>query len=347
MSSGLAEDYEDDPLDTIEIGDDDYDTPAAPPIIRRADAPALKAPAKPRKPLTLKPFIFAAKTLIVAIAILAYPAAAMLSHKIDDTPIALDTGRHWAANDIGVSATLLGRELDGPGWAADRHPWHPQAQLTALPAWQEGLRASIADHARLTLSTLRGQRDEDLVAAERLLANGTDRKATPRLQAAREAFMRYDERVARGVAGSPQGIEFLKREMEMTLGWAAASSQTLADISTPGDGWLASSEAVSAVYYGKARAHSAHQLLSAVTEREQKTLQDHPAQEAIELALKRWRNAAKLKPLFVSNQGGDGLVGANHPAILALRLNEAQAATEHALGLLTPDTDMPVSDQLP
>jgi hypothetical protein len=344
MSSGLAEDYEDDLLDTVEIGTVDYDGPIAPPIIRRADAPAQKAQ---RKPLTLKPFILGVKTLIVIGAILAYPASVMLSHQIDDTQILLDSGRHWAAGDIGVSATLLGRELDGPGWAADRHPWHPQAQLTALPAWQEGLRASIADHARLTLGTLEGQRDQDLVAAERLLASDDSLKATPRLQAAREALMRYDERVGRGVAGSPQGLGFLKQEMQLTLGWAAASSATLADISTPGDGWLASSEAVSAVYYGKARAHAAHELLSAVRIREGSNLIGHPAASALDLALARWRSAAKLKPLFVSNQGGDGLIGANHPAILALRLSEAHAATEQALTLLEAGNGPPIDSKAP
>lgn len=334
MSAELAEDYEEDPLDGVEIGPHEFDGPIPPPVIRRANSPAQK-PA--RKPLTLKPVIFALKTLMVISAILAYPVATLLSHQIDDTMVNLETGRHWAVGDIGVSAILLGRELDGPGWASDRHPWHPQAQLKALPAWQEGLRASIADHARLTLSTLEGQRDQDLVAAERLLASDTSQKATPRLQAAREALMRYDERVGQGVAGSPQGIDFLKRELEMTLGWAALSSSGLSAISTPGDGWLASEDAVRAVYAGKARAHAAHELLRAVEVRERVLLSGHAAAETLDLAITRWRTAAKLKPLFVSNQGGDGLIGANHPAILALRLNEAHAATAEALALLSED----------
>jgi len=344
MSAGLAEDYEHDPLDSLEIGTGDYDGPMAPPIIRRADAPAQKAQ---RKPLSLKPFILGAKTLVVLGVILAYPAATVMSHQINDAQIQLDTGRHWAAGDIGVAATLLGRELDGPGWASDRHPWHPQAQLTALPAWQEGLRASIADHARLTLSTLAGQRDQDLIAAERLLASNDTLKSTPRLQAAREALMRYDERVGRGVAGSPQGISFLKQEMLMALGWAATSSVELADISTPGDGWLASNEAVRAVYLGKARAHVAHEFLSALKTREHALLANQPAAEALDLALNRWRSAARLKPLFVSNQGGDGLIGANHPAILALRLSEAHAATQQALALLEESENAPLSGQAP
>lgn len=335
MPSGLTEDYEEEPLDSVEIGPLEYDGPIAPPVIRRSDAPTTKAP---RKPLTLKPFILGAKAMLVIGAILAYPAAVMMSHQLDDSPVDLETGRYWAVSDIGVAATLLGRELDGPGWAQDRHPWHPQAQLNALPAWQEGLRASIADHARLTLSTLDGQRDQDLVAAERLLINDLDLRTTPRLQAAREALMRYDDRVGGGVAGSPQGLDFLAQEMAMTLKWAAQSSAELGDISTPGDGWLASGETVAAVYHAKARAHAAHELLKAVKARESAALEGHPAAAQIGLALKKWQSAAKLKPLFVSNQGSDGLIGANHPAILAFRLSEAHTATASAIALLEVDS---------
>jgi len=344
MSARPVEIQEDFPPEAEEFDALVYDDegPAPPPLIRRTDAPATKPP---RKPLTLKPFVFAAKALIVVGAILAYPAAAMMSHQVDDTPVNLEGGRYWAASEIGVSVALLGRELDGSGWAADRHPWHPQAQLTAMPAWQEGLRASIADHARLTLSTLNGQRDQDLVAAERLLRNQVGLKTTPRLQAAREALIRYDDRVGTGVAGSPQGLDFLKLEMTMVLGWAAHERAGLADISTPGDGWLASSEAVSMTYHAKARAHAAHQLLSAITGREAAALEGHPAAAEIDLALKKWRSAAKLKPLFVSNQGGDGLIGANHPAILAFRLGEAHTATASAIALLETVDAKPTADE--
>ncbi|MEO9969652.1 MAG: hypothetical protein ABJG15_07460 [Hyphomonadaceae bacterium] len=342
--SDTDSDYDDDPIEEIEITPVEYDGPMIAPIIRRTDSPAQKSP---RKPLTIKPFILGAKILLVIGIIAAYPATVIMNHQINDDPVSLETGRHWAAGDIGVSATLLGRELDGPGWASDRHPWHPQAQLTALPAWQEGLRASIADHARLTLTALEGQRDQDLVAAERLLNFDDSLKATPRLQAAREALMRYDDRVAGGVAGSPQGLDFLKLEMDMTLGWAAQAGLELSDISTPGDGWLASREAVAAVYHGKARAHAAHELLSAIKTREIATLERHSAVTEIDVALNKWRSAANLKPLFVSNQGSDGLIGANHPAILAFRLSEAQTATVDAIAKLNAESTPTIVGQAP
>ena len=346
MSEGLSRDYDDEeaPLDSVEIGTAEYDGPLAPPIIRRNDVPDQP---KTRKPFTLKPLVFSLKACLVIAAILAYPAAVMMSHQINDDPIDLETGRYWSVQDIGVSTILLARELDGAGWAADRHPWHPQAQLTALPAWQEGLRKSIAEHARLTLSALEGQRDQDLIAAERLLLNEDGLDTTPRLQAAREAFTRYDDRVGAGVAGSPQGLGFLERELTLTLGWAAQSSAQLADISTPGDGWLASREAVAAVYFGKARAHAAHEFLNAIKKREAGALEGHLAASQVDLALEKWRNAAQLNPLFVSNQGSDGVIGANHPAILAFRLNEAHAATSAAIAMLSADNTEQISDQAP
>ena len=346
MSEGLSRDYDDEeaPLDSVEIGTAEYDGPLAPPIIRRNDVPDQP---KTRKPFTLKPLVFSLKACLVIAAILAYPAAVMMSHQINDDPIDLETGRYWSVQDIGVSTILLARELDGAGWAADRHPWHPQAQLTALPAWQEGLRKSIAEHARLTLSALEGQRDQDLVAAERLLLNEDGLDTTPRLQAAREAFTRYDDRVGAGVAGSPQGLGFLERELTLTLGWAAQSSAQLADISTPGDGWLASREAVAAVYFGKARAHAAHEFLNAIKKREAGALEGHLAASQVDLALEKWRNAAQLNPLFVSNQGSDGVIGANHPAILAFRLNEAHAATSAAIAMLSAANTEQIGDQAP
>ena len=346
MSEGLLRVYHDEEarLDSVEMGTKEYAGPLVPPTIRRNDVPDQP---KTRKPFTLKPLVFSLKACLVIAAILAYPAAVMMSHQINDDPIDLETGRYWSVQDIGVSTILLARELDGAGWAADRHPWHPQAQLTALPAWQEGLRKSIAEHARLTLSALEGQRDQDLVAAERLLLNEDGLDTTPRLQAAREAFTRYDDRVGAGVAGSPQGLGFLERELTLTLGWAAQSSAQLADISTPGDGWLASREAVAAVYFGKARAHAAHEFLNAIKKREAGALEGHLAASQVDLALEKWRSAAQLNPLFVSNQGSDGVIGANHPAILAFRLNEAHAATSAAIAMLSADNTEQIGDQAP
>ena len=63
-----------------------------------------------------------------------YPALVIGSHVINDDPIALSADRPWTSAETGTMVTLIGREIEGPGWAADRPGWHPQARLTGLPA---------------------------------------------------------------------------------------------------------------------------------------------------------------------------------------------------------------------
>ncbi|MEL7454228.1 MAG: hypothetical protein AAGJ50_12740, partial [Pseudomonadota bacterium] len=159
-----------------------------------------------KKPFSFDPWVKAMKVLAVAGIVLAYPLLTVTSHDIIDAPVDLSEGRHWSAPEAGVAATLITRELNGPGWAADRHRWHPQSRLIALPAWQAGLVAALADHGRLTLSLFEGQRDQDLATAVRLLGRSDDGATEPRLGAAREALTRYDGRVAAGLAGRPQGL---------------------------------------------------------------------------------------------------------------------------------------------
>jgi len=276
------------------------------------------------------------KAFTVAALMVAYPALVVANHKLNDTPINLDDApRHWTAVEAGVAATLISRELDGPGWSADRHRWHPQSRLTALPAWQASLVEAIADHGRLSLSLFQGQRDPDLEAAVRLIGrSGTEADAGSRLIAAREALTRYDGRVGAGLAGRPEGPLALAAELDLTAGWAGASRNTLGEIASPGDGWIASTEAVQSVYQAKARAHVAHEMLNARLRNDQDIYPSKAAELAVLQALEKWRIAAKLRPLFVSNHGADAVVGANHPATMAFLLMDAADASQKASELL-------------
>ncbi|MEL7480975.1 MAG: hypothetical protein AAGJ29_05400 [Pseudomonadota bacterium] len=270
------------------------------------------------------------KVLGVLLVLAAYPAMVLMSHEIDDSPIALDDGRYWSAGDVGIAAALITRELDGPGWSADHHRWHPQSRLTALPAWQAGLVDALADHGRLTLSKFQGQRDPDLESAVRLLGRPGDEAVTPRLQAAREALTRYDGRVAVGLAGRPAGPDMLASELTLFAAWADALQRDLASIASPGDGWIASSEAVASVYRAKARAHVAHELLSVRAERDAGLFATAEAQTRFDEANLAWKRAAALGPLFISNQASDAPVGANHVAMMAFLLGEAAIASRTA-----------------
>ena len=253
---------------------------------------------------------------------------AVMSHKVDDSRVRFDDSRYWAVPDLGVSAMLITRELDGPGWAGDRHPWHPQARLTALPAWQESLLAALADHGRLIISELGDQRDQDLFAAVRLLEPSGEPNMTERLTAANEALSRYNDRVAGGVTAAPMGVDAMQARLNLAAGWAEQNHDGLVAVASPGDGWIASEEAIRRVYAAKAAAHAAHEILAASAKHEQSLLTKYEADAAMQDVLNKWRRAASMRPLFVANQSGEALSGLNHPAIMAFRLSEARLATQ-------------------
>lgn len=272
--------------------------------------------------------ILIGKAALVALFILAYPIMTVMNHQLDDSPIIFDDKRYWAVPDIGVTSILIARELDGPGWVSDRHPWHPQARLTALPAWQKSLLTCLADHGRLVISELDTLRDQDLIAAVRLLEPSGEQNMTDRLIAASEALARYDDRVAGGVATSPSGLIALIARLDLSSAWADQKYTRLVDVASPGDGWVASQEAIEAVYAGKAAAHVAHEILAGTARNEQALLARHQAEQAMQDALVKWRRAAKISPLLVSNQSGDAMSGLSHPAIMAFHLSEARKANQ-------------------
>ena len=278
----------------------------------------------------------AVKALAVLSLLLAYPTLVAANHKLDDSPVLLDTAeRHWSAPEAGVASALITRELDGPGWAADRHRWHPQARLTALPAWQDSLIEALADYGRLSLSQFSGQRDPDLEAAVRLLGRTIGEETAPRLLAAREALTRYDGRVGAGLAGRPDGPDALSAELTLAIGWSEASAAELGALASPGDGWIASREAVTGVYRAKAKAHVAHEMLAARHDMATNLFSSAEAELAFLRALEKWRIAAKVRPLFVSNQAADAVIGANHPAMMAFLLSDAANASNQAIALLS------------
>lgn len=314
------------------------DAPYEPPVVNlgyQKETAAVSG--KNKLSLSSIPLVRVGQILLVIAAILAYPAMAVMSHKLDDSSVVLDEGRYWAVPDVGVMSILVSRELDGPGWVTDKHRWRPQARLTALPAWQDSLLEALGDHGRLLSSLIDARKDEDLLAAVRLLGLPDETTMTPRLQAANEALARYDDRVAGGVALAPQGAAHMLARLGLTDQWASAEHAKLVEIANPGDGWIASTEAIRAVYSAKAKAHFAHEVLKASGEREAALLARHGAEGAFRRTVRKWQHAANLRPLFVSNQGSDGVIGANHPAILAFHLEEARTAqAELALRLSQP-----------
>lgn len=267
---------------------------------------------------------------VVVGAIAAYPVATVMSNNIDDSPIILSADQNWALPQAGVAINKIARELEGSGWAGDRANWHPQARLTAMPAWQTATAEGLADHTRLmaVLSSVEGAPDEDLTAAARLLHTVAGEDMRPRLTAAAEALNRYDGRAARGLAVKPDARESLVAQARLFAGWADAGRQELdTQIHQEKVEWPAGRTDITAYYGVKARAHIAHQMISAAIQTEPALARDPAVNDALKRAEQVWKMAGGQKPMIVSNQSGEGLFLTNHLASMAYHMVDAKEAS--------------------
>lgn len=279
------------------------------------------------------------KLSLVAAVIGAYPAAVVVSSHIDDSPVVFPSNESWSVPGVGVAIHKVARELAGAGWAADRESWHPQARLTALPAWQEATAAGLSEHVKLlseVAATSDGP-DGDLAAASRLLMAVPGEDMRPRLTAAAEALNRFDTRASRGLALRPAPEETLPLEMALFATWAEADLAALSDrINAEQDAWPASKEDIAAFYAAKARAHLAHELILASKARAYGITGDSQVAARLARAEASWKRAAELKPVFVSNQSGSAAILPNHLASMAFYLYEAHEASAGLAELLAP-----------
>lgn len=267
--------------------------------------------------------IFLLKAAIVLAVIGTYPAMMFAAHSVDDSEITFAEGYEWSVGDVGKTVTLIARILEGPGWAGDQPKVHPQARLTAMPAWQEAIAGATSDYTRL-IAAQTG--NEDVAAAARLLAPEPE-AMHDRLTAAAEILARYDSNVENGHANAPKGEKALEEKLRLTIGWAEDSRNALAVQSRTPKAWPAAYDDIRTFYAAKARAHVAHELLSAALNEENDAIISRGLTATKAEALSLWRRAAIQKPLFVTNQPGDSAMFGNHLTSMAFLLDEASAAT--------------------
>ena len=278
------------------------------------------------------------KLMLVLAVIGAYPAAVVISSDIDDSPVVFPPNESWSVSGVGIAIHKVARELAGAGWADDRARWHPQARLTALPAWQEATATGLSEHVKL-LSEVAANAygpDVDLAAASRLLMSVPGEDMLPRLTAA-EALNRFDTRASRGLALRPSPEETLPLEMALFAGWAKEDIAALSDrINAEHSAWLASREDITAFYAAKARAHLAHELILAGKARAYGLTGNAELAAALARAEASWKRAAEMKPVFLSNQQGPGAVLPDHLSSMAYYLVEAEKASADLAARLTP-----------
>ncbi len=266
-----------------------------------------------------------------------YPAMIVASHEITDDPIILSGETPWTSPETGVTVMLIGRELEGPGWAADKPGWHPQARLTGLPAWQEAVSTSLSEFTRLTAQksqTADGTPDPDLSAAARLLKPEADLSQTPRLSAAAEALARYEGRLERDLATAPSGLDDLLDELALLTSWADTSREALVSRIGTRDGWPASKADVELFFQARARAHVASQLLAATLMSEPDIALSETVQQRLDQLEASWRRAGELNPIFVSSQAGDARLMADHIAMMAFYIGQASDQTKELAAAL-------------
>lgn len=279
---------------------------------------------------------------LVVVLVGGYPALIVSNHKVDSTAIVLSSAAPWYSNDIGTSMTLLGRELSVAGWAADRAWWHPQARLTALPAWQDGITGALSDYTLLASEHAArepGAPDTDLLAAARLLVPSQEAEATPRLNAAAEALQSYEGRLSRGLAAQPNGMGVLLDELALYKRWAIDSQARLRSSADRAEAWPASREDVEALYTTRAYAQVASQLLMSSLIQEPELAETRTAQEARDQAIFAWRRAATFSPIMVSSQAGTGSILSDHPAAMMYYLSEIEATTTAFIDALQGQAD--------
>jgi len=289
-------------------------------------------------------FLFSVRLALVLTLVGGYPLMMALSHKVDSRPVIYSDGVEWSSPETVTALTLIGREETGPGWAMDRAWWRPQAQLIALPAWQEGLTAGLSDYMLLTAQTAAPDSlapDADLMAAGRLLAPVADAPAKPRMRAAAEALQRYDGRLARGLATAPTGKDGLGKELDLFIAWSASAEASLRNVPESNSGWPASRAHIEAIYKARGQAQAASQMLGATLAAEPSVTASREISEAKDAALMAWRQAANFSPLFVSSPGETAGLLSDHPATMAWYMSEARRTTQTLKDSLAKEANGP------
>jgi hypothetical protein len=257
----------------------------------------------------------------------AYPTMVVASSDVGDRNLdALVNRADWTAPWVGGVATLMEQHFNDLGWASDSEAWEPMARLTAKPAYQSAMAASLGDVVRLAnaQAVASGQPDVDLEAAARLVKEDS---TGVQLRAARDALLNHDRRLRRRDASTDLSARQVTEELALLTAWAAVSQERIiASASTIG-GSPMDEEATRAVYAAKGRATVAFLLLDAM-----KWQEPADVANARNAALSAWKQVAEFHPLVVLNGDPDGSLWGNHPAAMSYLIGRAEEATQAYAG---------------
>jgi len=281
---------------------------------------------------------------VVAIvaAVGAYPAMVVASSDVGDHDVGGAVNRvDWTAPWAGGVAALMEKHFNDLGWAGDAPTWSPMARLTAKPAYQSAMAASLGDFMRLanTQAVAINRADPDLEAASRLVSSAS---TAIQLQAARDALTNYDRRLRRRDVTSVSTSQQVSEQLALLSSWAATSQEELAASARSVGGSPIDEDATRAVYSTKGRAIVAFTLLDSLQWPEMPA-----AVKTRGAALEAWKAAAQFHPLVVLNGDPDGSLFGNHATSMGFLVGRAQKATDDFLAALAPSPVPVASAPLP
>lgn len=260
---------------------------------------------------------------VITAGICAYPAMVVASSDVGDADIGKTALRSdWTAPWVGGAAALMEKHFNDLGWASDAPAWSPMARLTAKPAYQSAMAASLGDFIKLenAQAVAADRADADLEAASRLISSGS---TAVQLLAARDALTNYDRRLRRRDVSSVSTSAQVFEQLSLLASWGEISQQEIAASAKSVGGNPFDEDATRAVYAAKGRAAVAFTVLESLQWPETPA-----AAKAREEALAAWKAAAQFHPLIVLNGDPDGSLFGNHATSMGFLIGQAQKATE-------------------
>ena len=252
-----------------------------------------------------------------------YPATMVLSHTLPDQIASNGRAEVWADQQVGAAIELIQTEFEVRHWSDALPEWHPQNQLIAVPAFQDGLRETLALFADLRANTSRAgsTRNEDLSIAATLILHATGEGSEDQLSAAVQALRRFDGLIARSVLDNDAMANLMRAEAAL---YADILSESVSDLrrSIQSDDHKIFNRARTDRYYRTVgKIYAVGTLLNAVRSHDIVQPGFRDAHEKARDALTR---AFTPRPLIVSNpEPGDFSLGGNDMITLAYLMEDA------------------------
>ena len=268
---------------------------------------------------------------LAIIALLYYPVGMFLVHYInDDVELGYDVN-DGESHAVAMAAALITRETDENRWTANDPFFLPGAVLDNMPNFQQGIMYALSRFAiemSDQIGRVRGssQVDDDLdSAAGRLKFPGTiwffDFKTSlapttaseQHYRTARQAFLKYNQRLAAGDASFERRADNLQATLERVSSDIGSSSAVI-DQRIADGGFLIDMQADDVFYQVKGRLYAYYQILKALGVDFQKIIEERELTAAWDQMLESLRVASTMQPMVVVNGDPDSQVMPSHLA---------------------------------